>query len=124
MKLRSFIALEIPAEIQRAIRRNTAPLQKTLTKPMVRWVEPQNIHLTLKFLGDVSPEELEQLAEALKAELVTHEILHHVCRRAWERFPTLQRPRIIWVGLEAPACTCGAPAERGCLCIPDGLSSG
>jgi RNA 2',3'-cyclic 3'-phosphodiesterase len=102
MKLRSFIAVEIPAEIQRAIQRNTASLQQTLPKPMVRWVETQNLHLTLKFLGDVSPEELKHLAEALEAGLITQDSFD-MSVSGLGAFPTLQRPRIIWVGLDAPA---------------------
>jgi len=102
MKLRSFIALEIPTEIQRAILHSTAPLQKILLKPVVRWVERQNLHLTLKFLGDVSPENLEQLADVLKAELVTYESFT-MSVAGLGGFPSSRRPRIIWVGLEAPA---------------------
>ncbi len=55
MMLRAFIAIEIPAGIQGAIAHSTASLKNALPKPLVRWVAPQNVHLTLKFLGDVSP---------------------------------------------------------------------
>jgi hypothetical protein len=50
MLLRSFIAIEIPAEIQTAIADSAAPLKKNLPKTLIRWVAPQNVHLTLKFL--------------------------------------------------------------------------
>ena len=72
MMLRSFIAVEIPAETQSAIAHSTASLKKALPKPLIRWVAPQNVHLTLKFLGDVSPANLERLAETLKIEAATH----------------------------------------------------
>jgi len=102
MNLRSFIAVEIPAEIQRTILRDTASLQKTLVKPLVRWVEAQNLHLTLKFLGDVSPEALEQLNGALKVGLIDQRSFN-MSVAGLGVFPNPQRPRIIWVGLEAPS---------------------
>ncbi|MBE3087563.1 MAG: RNA 2',3'-cyclic phosphodiesterase [Chloroflexi bacterium] len=102
MMLRSFVAVEIPAEIQSALARSTAPLQKALPKPLIRWVAPQNVHLTLKFLGDVSPANLERLAEALKAEAVAHETFS-MSVGGLGAFPTPRRARIIWIGLEAPA---------------------
>ncbi len=75
MMIRSFIAIELPAEIQNAIADCTAGLQKALPKPLVRWVAHKNLHLTLKFLGDVSASNLEQLAEALKVEVGQHEFI-------------------------------------------------
>ena len=102
MMLRSFVAVEIPYEIQSAIGRSTGPLQKALPKPLVRWVAPQNVHLTLKFLGDVSPANLEQLAEALKVEAVAHEAFS-ISIGTVEAFPNPRRARVIWIGLEAPA---------------------
>jgi 2'-5' RNA ligase len=102
MNLRSFIAVEIPAEIQRTILRDTASLQKILVKPLVRWVEAQNLHLTLKFLGDVSPEALEQLNGALKVGLIDQRSFN-MSVAGLGVFPNPQRPRIIWVGLEAPS---------------------
>jgi len=101
MKLRAFIAVEIPAEIQRLIQQDTASLQKALPKPLVRWVETKNLHLTLKFLGDVSAEELEKLAGAIELELVTHAPFT-MSVAGLGVFPGYHQPRIIWVGLEAP----------------------
>ena len=101
MMLRSFIAVEIPAEIQSAIANCTASLQKALPKPLIRWVTPQNLHLTLKFLGDTSPANLERLAEVLKVEVAAHGAFSMSVGRL-DAFPTSRRPRVIWVGLEAP----------------------
>jgi RNA 2',3'-cyclic 3'-phosphodiesterase len=101
MMLRSFIAIELPTEIQQAIAQATAPLQKALPKPLVRWVAPQNLHLTLKFLGDVSPANLELLAEALKTDAGDcPEFSMEV--GGIGAFPNPRRARVIWIGLEAP----------------------
>jgi 2'-5' RNA ligase len=102
MMLRSFIAVEIPAEIRQAIARSTASLQKSLPKPLVRWISLQNIHLTLQFLGDVSPSNLERLAEVLKAEAAAHAPIEVLAAKSGA-FPTPRRARVIWIGLEAPA---------------------
>jgi 2'-5' RNA ligase len=100
--LRSFIAIKLPDEVQQAIAQSTAGLQRDLPKPLVRWVPPQNVHLTLKFFGDVSPANLEQLAEALKAEAAGHAAFP-VSVGGLGAFPNPRRARILWIGLQAPA---------------------
>jgi RNA 2',3'-cyclic 3'-phosphodiesterase len=99
--LRSFIAIELPPEIQKAITRATSGIQKALPKPLVRWVTGQNVHLTLKFLGDVSPSNLELLAEALKLESSQHPAFELSVGKLGA-FPGTRRARVIWIGLEAP----------------------
>jgi 2'-5' RNA ligase len=100
--LRAFIAVEIPPTIHQAIQKQTASLRAALNASLVRWVPPDNIHLTLKFLGDVSPANLEMLKQMLSAEVSQH--------RAFEMgfgglgaFPSPKRPRVIWIGIQAPA---------------------
>ena len=110
MMLRSFIAVEIPSEIQAAIAHATASLKKALPKPLIRWVTPQNIHLTLKFLGDVSPANLEQLAGTLKVEAVSHDMFS-MSVGGLGAFPNPRRARVIWIGLEAPPAL--AALQRG-----------
>jgi RNA 2',3'-cyclic 3'-phosphodiesterase len=101
MMLRSFLALEIPAEVQGALADNIAPLQKALPKPLVRWVPSNNVHLTIKFLGDVSSASLRQLAEALKKEVAACEPFT-LSVGGIGAFPNPRRPRVLWVGLDAP----------------------
>jgi RNA 2',3'-cyclic 3'-phosphodiesterase len=101
MKLRAFIAVEIPADVQRLIQQGTDSLHKALPKPLVRWVETKNLHITLKFLGDVSAEDLEKLANAIELELGT-QAAFTISVAGLGVFPGYHQPRIIWVGLEAP----------------------
>jgi 2'-5' RNA ligase len=100
--IRSFIAIEVPAAIQDAIASSTAGLQKALPKPMVRWVAQKKVHLTLKFLGDISPANLDRLAEALKVEAAQHEPFSMDVGTIGA-FPTPRRARVLWIGLTAPA---------------------
>jgi RNA 2',3'-cyclic 3'-phosphodiesterase len=101
MMLRAFIAVEIPAGIQDAIAQSTISLKNALPQPLVRWVAPQNVHLTLKFLGDVSPTNLEQLAKTLKVETALHRTFS-LSVGGFGAFPNSRRARVIWIGLEAP----------------------
>jgi 2'-5' RNA ligase len=101
MMLRSFIAIELPPEIQKAIANNTAMLQQMLPRPLVRWVPSGNVHLTLRFLGDVSSSNLERLAEALEIEVGQHNAFPMSVGELGI-FPNPKRPRIVWIGLETP----------------------
>ena len=98
--LRSFIAIELPETAISAL----AGLQHELKKcgADVRWVKPENIHLTLKFLGDIGD---EIVANILK-------IIETICRRSRAfdleikgtgAFPNLRAPKVIWVGVNSNA---------------------
>ncbi|MBA4380855.1 MAG: RNA 2',3'-cyclic phosphodiesterase [Anaerolinea sp.] len=102
MLLRSFIAIQMPTAIQDEIEKSTAHLKKALARPLVRWIHPHNVHLTLKFLGDVSSANLELLAHALKRESEQHAGFS-LSIGGLGIFPNSRRPRVIWIGIEAPA---------------------
>lgn len=100
--LRAFIAVEIPLEIHKAIEKQTAPIRAALNKSLVHWVPTDNIHLTLKFLGDVSPTNLEMLAQMLNVEVSQHQAFE-MGFGGLGAFPNPRRPRVIWIGIQAPA---------------------
>ena len=99
--LRAFIAVEIPPEIHKAIEHETAPLRGALNSSLVRWVPTGNIHLTLKFLGDISPANVELLAQMLSLETAGHAPFD-VKFGGLGIFPNPKRPRVIWIGIQAP----------------------
>jgi RNA 2',3'-cyclic 3'-phosphodiesterase len=67
----------------------------------VRWVRPEGIHLTLKFYGEVAPERLEVIEEAIRfAAAGTGPMPMRLASLG--AFPTNARPRILWLGLDAP----------------------
>ncbi|HEX8184644.1 MAG TPA: RNA 2',3'-cyclic phosphodiesterase [Blastocatellia bacterium] len=93
--IRSFICIEVPETIKRRI----AALQQELRSgdAQVSWVKPSNIHLTLKFLGDVPASEVERI------RLAVERAAGHVERFEIEVggagcFPTTRDPRVLWVG--------------------------
>jgi 2'-5' RNA ligase len=100
--LRAFIAVEIPPEIHKAIESKTAPLRAALDTSLVRWVPTDNIHLTLKFLGDVSPTNVEMLSQMLSVEVSQHPTFA-LKFGGLGTFPNPRRPRVIWIGIQAPA---------------------
>ncbi len=99
--LRAFIAIEIPLEIKKAIAAQTASLQKE-TGHAVRWVTLDNIHLTLKFLGEISPSSVELLSQSLQLECSQYAPFE-IAVSSLGCFPSPRRPRVIWIGLHAPA---------------------
>jgi 2'-5' RNA ligase len=99
--IRAFIAIEIPAEIQKGIARNIADLKKNAGKSTVRWVSTENIHLTLKFLGDISPVNVEYLQQMLASEANQHPGFE-IQVGTFGCFPNPHRPRTLWVGLQTP----------------------
>ncbi len=99
--LRAFLASEIPALLQDEIQAATAALRERLGDEWIRWVPPRNIHLTLKFLGDISPVNLGLLKQMLIAEAAQHAAFE-IEIAGLGSYPTPRRPRVLWIGVHAP----------------------
>ncbi len=100
--LRTFIAVEIPPQVQKQIQQETEPLRKAIGASLVRWAPAQNIHLTLKFLGDVSPASVDSLSQMLRTEADSCPAFDMEIRELGS-FPSLRRPRVLFIGIQAPA---------------------
>ena len=100
--VRAFVAIELPIFLQDAIQTATASLRKTLGPDLMRWTPPHNVHLTLKFLGDVSPANIDILKQMLTMESAQYSAFDMRVEGIGS-FPTPKRPRVLWVGLNAPA---------------------
>ncbi len=99
--LRAFIAIDLPAEVRQNLSKVMHKLQQDLAGYPIRWVTPGNIHLTLKFLGDVSEQNLNVLTHLLEGEVQTHPPFEFSVGQLGA-FPDVRRPRVIWIGVEAP----------------------
>jgi len=94
--LRTFIAIELDQGLQKILKGIQDDLRKTGAD--VKWVESHNIHLTLKFLGDVNEEKILSLGETMESSLRGYPAfsfdLNHL-----GAFPTVNSPKIVWVGV-------------------------
>jgi 2'-5' RNA ligase len=94
--VRTFICIEIPASIKERI----GALQQSMRRidAQASWVKPENIHLTLKFLGDVESSRLDRVRDAVeRASGSTSRF--QVTVGAVGCFPSTKSPRVLWVGL-------------------------
>ncbi len=95
---RMFIALELPEVALEAIDRAQRRLKQAIPERAVRWVRPEGIHLTLKFLGDVPREQVAAVQEGLAAAAAGHRPLA-LGVEGIGCFPNTQRPRVVWLGV-------------------------
>src|SRR4030042_2659067 len=114
-QIRSFIAIELPEEVKTGLRRIQTEL-KLPEHTFVKWVAPDGIHLTLKFLGNISPQKvaditrvMEQASQGLGTfRLEITEV---------GAFPNMRQPRVLWVGIRGEVDKLVAWQQR----IDDGL---
>ncbi len=97
--MRAFIAIELPAGIQDILYRTCLELGESITpRAAVRWVKPENIHLTLRFLGDTQPDLIPQIGRAIDQK-VAHMPMFDLELNELGSFPNPRSPKIIWVGI-------------------------
>ena len=97
--MRLFVALEIPAEV----RANLAELIRQLraVAPQAKWVRAENLHITLKFIGEVPVEKLDPIRGALSK--ARSDSLAKLEFRGLGFFPSEKSPRVFWAGIKASA---------------------
>ena len=100
--IRAFIAIDLSSEIQHRLDEVVHNYKNQLASIPIRWVGASNIHLTLKFLGDVSISNLNMLTDMIQTEISGHHQFD-ISVGGSGAFPSIRQPRIIWVGVEAPA---------------------
>lgn len=99
--VRAFIAIDLPESLYDQLNQVSENLQDMLVGKPIRWVPVPNVHLTLKFLGDVSENNVPMINEIIQAEAAAHKI-HEISVGGFGVYPNFTRPRVIWVGVEAP----------------------
>lgn len=99
MALRLFIAIELPETIHANIAHAMATLQKATPRHAIRWVPPENLHLTLKFLGTTPEDQIENVGQAL-GKAIEGQPAFLVDIEGSGCFPDYRRPRVIWLGLK------------------------
>jgi RNA 2',3'-cyclic 3'-phosphodiesterase len=95
--IRTFIAFELPEEVRSCLAEVVIGLR--LKSPGVKWVQPDGLHVTLKFLGSIDEGLVPGLSQGLAAVASAHPVLHASLSRLGA-FPDPKRPRVIWAGLD------------------------
>jgi RNA 2',3'-cyclic 3'-phosphodiesterase len=103
--VRLFVALEIPSDIRVKLAavikelRALEPPSSAQTKQKVRWVRPENLHVTLKFIGEAAPEKLDAIHTTLSTVRYSQPIEVHFQGLGF--FPNERRARVLFVSIEA-----------------------
>ncbi len=95
--MRAFIAIDLPSNIKDAISKMQEKLKISL--PKVSWVAPVNLHLTLKFLGEISPKQLDSINQII-SETVKTIPGFKIKLESLGAFPNEACARIIWIGTD------------------------
>jgi 2'-5' RNA ligase len=95
--VRSFIAISLPDNVRAELTSLEEKL-KARRHPFVKWVDPESMHLTLKFLGNVMVDSVPQIVEAMSRVAMSRS--HFKLEVAGTgAFPSWQRPQVVWVGV-------------------------
>ena len=100
--MRLFVALEIPADVRdnlAAVIRELNKLSSQAASKPPRWVRPENLHVTLKFIGETAPGMLDAIRDALAGIRVNKPI--DINCKGLGFFPDDRRPQVLWAGLDA-----------------------
>ncbi|RPJ78295.1 MAG: RNA 2',3'-cyclic phosphodiesterase [Deltaproteobacteria bacterium] len=95
--IRSFIAFDLPEEILESIRDVQEQVKKRGVK--LKWVPVKNIHLTMKFIGDIQVDLVDKVANMM-AESVEGFDAITLSANGMGVFPGLHRPKVLWIGMD------------------------
>jgi 2'-5' RNA ligase len=96
--MRIFIAIEIPQNIRVKIAEITDYLQSKTPPTAVKWVDSENLHLTIKFIGETVQEKIEEIAKVLNQSLL-HQAPFSLEISGLGMYPNNTNPRVIWLGV-------------------------
>ena len=95
-QMRIFVGLDIEQGIRARIERFVAEMRELA--PDVRWVAPESLHVTLKFIGEKPDDEVKQVERSLTSISAT---AFNIAFRDAGFFPTSRSARVFWIGIEA-----------------------
>jgi len=100
-EMRAFIAIDLPENIRHSLAQKIDNFRHTLGKDSsIRWNRPEGIHLTLKFLGEITEPQIGQITGALSTLEPFERFSIDV--KGFGFFPNPARPRVFWAGVVAP----------------------
>jgi 2'-5' RNA ligase len=105
--VRVFVAIDVPQDVRRALGELIAKLEKTGRG--ARWMRPEGMHVTLKFIGEVPDETVEKVKVILAG--VHSPAPVQLSFREVGFFPNARHPRVFWAGIEATPNLAGIAGE-------------
>ncbi|RME25966.1 MAG: RNA 2',3'-cyclic phosphodiesterase [Deltaproteobacteria bacterium] len=109
--IRAFIAVHLPGKLLDRVAELRAALEPHQGRARIKWVRPGNMHITLKFLGEIATASVEPLGRALRKELGAVRPFD-IELAGCGSFPPRGRPRVLWVGVREGAERLKELAER------------
>ncbi len=97
MKIRSFLAFELPLEIKNTVARVSGELRQSSLK--ARWVKVDNIHLTVVFMGSIETEDTPAITRVVREVCQTYGPFD-ISLKGIGCFPNRRSPRVLWLGLD------------------------
>jgi 2'-5' RNA ligase len=94
--MRIFVGIDLDSEVHSRISRFIEGVEGFA--PEARWVRPESLHITLKFIGENKPAQVEAIAERLGQIKVS---AFNIGCAGYGFFPTANAPRVFWIGIEA-----------------------
>jgi 2'-5' RNA ligase len=99
MSKRSFIAINLPEELKKKLGEAILKLKKINPDYAIRWVEPENLHLTLHFFGDLDEKQIAQVEEGIE-EIAKHIKSFEMTTGDFGCFPNEQTPHVIFISVK------------------------
>jgi 2'-5' RNA ligase len=94
--MRLFVALAIPAQVRENLALLIRDLKSVDSHP--KWINPDNLHVTLKFVGEVAPERVIEISDALAVVRTQQQVIAEFGGIGF--FPDARRPSVVWVGIQ------------------------
>ena len=95
--IRAFLAIDPPEDILQAMSRLQEKLKREISG-RISWTKPQGQHLTLKFFGDISTDDVKNICSAVQNRVTSEPSLNLKVEKLGV-FPDARRPRVIWCGV-------------------------
>jgi 2'-5' RNA ligase len=115
--MRLFVALSIPSDVRENLALLIRELRGVDSNP--KWINPDNLHVTLKFIGEVAPDKVMGIGDALAAVHAQQQVIAEF--RDVGSFPDARRPSVAWVGIQPPQMLSSLAAEVNRVLAPLGI---
>ncbi len=94
--IRAFIAIVLPESVMERLRIEVNVVRKL--ESGIRWIKPENIHLTLKFLGDIPGDRVSEIVKTVERS-VKGKTAFQLSIQGTGAFPNCKRPKVLWAGI-------------------------